>query len=482
MQIVQKLAGYTLGRADLVRRAMSKKKAAVMEQERKNFVYGNEAEGVPGCISRGIPERTANKIFDDMTDFAKYAFNKSHAAAYAVVSYQTAWLKYYYPVEFMAALMTSVIDNPSKVAEYILTCRSMGIEILPPDINEGYAGFSVSGGKIHYGLSAIKSIGRSVIDAIVAERKENGAYTGLKDFIARLGTKEVNKRTMENFIKAGALDSLEGTRKQKMFVYAQMMDEAARERKTSITGQMSLFDLVEDEEAKASWEIQMPEVGEYDQSERLSFEKEVLGVYLSGHPLQECEERWRRAVSHTSADFMQDEETGSTKVTDGERAVIGGIISARSVKLTKTNKQMAYLSVEDLLGTVEVIVFPRDYENNAGMLEQDAKVFVQGRVACEDDRPSRLICEKIIPFEQEKKELWIQFADREAFSKQEVAMLNTMKAYEGDIPVVAYLGKEKQWKKYPANRNIELQEPLLNALKQQFGENNIKIRTVKVMG
>ena len=280
--------------------------------------------------------------------------------------------------------MTSVIDNPSKVAEYILTCKSMGIAILPPDINVGYAGFSVSEKGIHYGLSAIKSIGRSVIEAIVAERKENGSYKNLKDFISRLSNKEVNKRTIENFIKAGALDSLDGTRKQKMHVYVQIMDEAAREKKTSMTGQMTLFDFV-DEDVKASLEIKMPNVGEFDQSEKLSFEKEVLGVYLSGHPLEECEERWRKAISHTAADFLLDEETGTTKVFDGEKAIIGGIISAKSVKLTKTNKQMAYLTIEDLLGNVEVIVFPRDYENNSAALVEDSKVFVQGRVSSEDD-------------------------------------------------------------------------------------------------
>ena len=376
--------------------------------------------------------------------------------------------------------MTSVIDNPSKVAEYILNCKSMGIAILPPDINVGYAGFSVSEKGIHYGLSAIKSIGRSVIEAIVAERKENGIYTSLKDFISRLSNKEVNKRTIENFIKAGALDSLEGTRKQKMHVYVQIMDEAAREKKTSMTGQMSLFDFV-DEDVKASLEIKMPNVGEFDQSEKLSCEKEGLGVYLSGHPLEECEARWRKAISHTAADFLLDEETGTTKVFDGEKAIIGGIISAKSVKLTKTNKQMAYLTIEDLLGTVEVIVFPRDYENNSAALVEDSKVFVQGRVSCEDDKPSRLICEKIIPFDQEKKELWIQFADIKTFEQQEVKMLNSIKAYEGDVPVVAYLAKEKQWKKYPANRNIALSDSLIDALKRQFGENNIKVRTLKAL-
>ncbi len=380
----------------------------------------------------------------------------------------------------MAALMTSVIDNPSKVAEYILNCRQMGIAILSPDINVGYAEFSVSDQGIHYGLSAIKSIGRAVIESIVAERKENGVYTSLKDFIFRMNGKDINKRIIENLIKAGALDCLDGTRKQKMLIYIKLMDDAARDKKNSLTGQLSLFDFV-DEDVKASMELKMPDVGEFDQSERLAFEKEVLGVYLSGHPLQECEERWRKAISHTSADFVLDEETGATKVIDGEKAIIGGIISEKSVKLTKTNKQMAYLTIEDLLGTVEVIVFPRDYENNAAALERDAKVFVQGRVSCEDDKPSRLICEKVIPFEQEKKELWIQFADKETFANQEVRMLNSLKAYEGDVPVVAYLAKEKQWKKYPANRNVELTDTLIGALKLQFGENNIKVRTLKAL-
>ncbi len=479
MQIVQKLAGYTLGRSDLVRRAMSKKKASVMEKERKNFVYGNKEEGVPGCIWNGIPERVANKIFDDMTDFAKYAFNKSHAAAYAVVAYQTAWLKYYYPVEFMAALLTSVIDNPSKVAEYILNCRAMGIDILPPDINEGFSGFSVSEKGIHYGLSAIKGIGRPVIEALVTERKAGGKYTSLKDFISRLTSKEVNKRTIENFIKAGALDSLEGTRKQKMLIYVQIVDQVAQEKKNSMTGQMSLFDFV-DEDVKASMEIQFPKVGEYEQSEKLAFEKEVMGVYLSGHPLREHEEHWRKNISHTSADFQLDEELGRTKVSEGEKAIIGGLISEISVKLTKTSKQMAYLTVEDLLGTVEVVVFPRDYEVNRAFLETDAKVFIYGRAACEDDKPSRLICEKITPFTQVKQELWIQFEDMAAFTAQEVKLLNTLKPYEGNCAVVVYLAKEKQMKKYPANRNAELADGLLKSLKKQFGEDNIKVRVLKL--
>ena len=286
MQIVMKLAGYDLGRSDLVRRAMSKKKADVMAKEREYFVYGNKELNVPGCIARGINERVANKIFDDMTDFAKYAFNKSHAAAYTIVSYQTAWLKYYYPVEFMAALMTSVIDNPTKVAEYIMECRKMNIQLLPPDINEGERDFSVSNGRIRYALSAIKSVGRSVIDSIVRERSENGPYMSLKDFIERLSGKEVNKRTVEGFIKAGALDGLHATRKQLMIVYAGVMDQVSQDRKKSMTGQMTLFDFVSEEE-KVNYDVRYPDVGEYDKETKLAYEKEVLGVYISGHPLQE---------------------------------------------------------------------------------------------------------------------------------------------------------------------------------------------------
>ena len=278
MQIVRDLAGYTLGRSDLLRRAMSKKKAAVMEKERKTFVYGDEETGVPGCIKNGIDEQTANKIYDEMIDFAKYAFNKSHAAAYAVVSYQTAWLKYYYPVEYMAALMTSVIDNPTKVAEYIYVCRQMGIRILPPDINKGEADFSVDGGDIRYGLAAIKSIGRPVIRAIVNDRKELGEFRNLEDFITRISSRELmNKRLVENLIKAGALDVLGGTRKQFMSIYIQIVDHMQQEKKNSMVGQMSLFDMVS-EEQKEEFQIRMPDVGEYTKENLLGFEKEVLGV------------------------------------------------------------------------------------------------------------------------------------------------------------------------------------------------------------
>ena len=473
MQIVRNLAGYTLGRSDLVRRAMSKKKAAVMEKERQNFVYGNEEEGVPGCIANGISEQTANKIYDDMIDFAKYAFNKSHAAAYAVVSYQTAFLKYYYPVEFMAALMTSVIEMPTKVAEYIQVCRQMNIKILPPDVNRGAYGFSVDNGAIRYGLSAIKSVGRPVINALVEEREANGEYRSLKDFIERL-TGTVNKRAIENFIKAGALDCLEGNRRQKMLVYGQIVDSIAQEKKNSFAGQMSLFDLVSDEEKK-EYEIRMPDVEEYDKEMILAFEKDVLGIYLSGHPLERYRNIMEKMISAKTTDFQPDEESGIPKVYDGQKVIIGGMITEKTIKYTRNNKVMAFLTVEDLLGTVEIVVFPRDYEKWQSMLNEDARVFVQGRVNAEDDKPSKLILEKVRAFEDMPRELWIQFKDKAEYAEKEQELLETLKGYAGVSAVVIYLKDVNAMKRLPAGYHARISDSLTGELRKKYGESNVKV-------
>ena len=399
MQIVRDLGGYTLGRSDLVRRAMSKKKQSVMEKERANFIYGNEEEGVPGCVSKGISEQVAGGIYDDMMDFAKYAFNKSHAACYAVVALQTAYLKYYYPVEFMAALMTSVIDNSKKVSEYILTCRSMGIQLLPPDINEGESGFSVSEGKIRYALTAIKGVGRPVIDAIVEERRQRGPFTNLKDFISRTVDADVNKRAIENFIKAGALDGLGGTRKQFMSVYVQIADHISKDKKSNLAGQISLFDIAEDSQ-KDAFDIKMPDVGEYSKEMLLGFEKEVLGIYLSGHPLEEWQELWQKYATATTNDFALDEETGQAKVEDQKNVILGGMIADKTIKYTKNDKVMAFLNLEDLVGNVEVVIFPKDYEKYSTLLLEDAKIFIKGRASVEEDKDAKLICEQIVSFEE----------------------------------------------------------------------------------
>lgn len=474
MQIVRDLAGYTLGRSDLVRRAMSKKKTHVMEEERKNFVYGNEEQGVKGCIANGISEQTANKIYDEMIDFAKYAFNKSHAAAYAVVAYQTAYLKYYYPVEFMAALMTSVKDNTAKVSEYIQTCRSMNLAILPPDINEGEGDFSVANGAIRYGMNAIKSIGAPVVRAIVKERECGGRYRSLKDFIDRVGSREVNKRAVENLIKSGALDCLDGNRRQKMIVYPMIMDQAAQERKSSIEGQMSLFDFASAEQ-KQEFEIRMPNVPEFGKEELLAFEKEVLGVYVSGHPLEEYEEKWRKNISAVSTDFIYDEETGETKLADGAHVMIGGMLTDKTVKFTKNNKTMAFLTIEDLYGTTEVIVFPRDFEKYRDLLTDDAKVFVRGRVSAEEEKNGKLICESIYSFSDARKELWLQFAGKEDYAAAEKQVYDLLRTSEGRDAVVIYISGIKAVKRLSANWNVSVDALDLEQFYLAFGEKNVKV-------
>jgi len=446
-----------------------------MQKERQIFVYGDKETNVPGCVANGIDEKTANKIYDEMIDFAKYAFNKSHAAAYAVVSYQTAYLKYYYPVEFMAALMTSVIENPPKVAEYIYSCRQMSIQLLPPDINAGVANFSVDDGKIRYGLAAIKGVGKPVIEAIVADRKDFGPFKNLEDFISRLSVKEVlNKRVIENFIKAGALDGLGGTRKQFMSIYVQIADHVNQEKKYAMTGQLTLFDLADDEQ-KQDFEIKLPNVGEYSKENRLAYEKEVLGVYISGHPLEEYEDKWRRAISATTADFQPDEETGQTKVHDGAKEIVGGMIVDKTVKNTRNNQMMAFLTLEDLLGTVEIVVFPRDYEKNRPLLEVDNKIFVRGRVSEEDEKASKLICERIMPFEQTKKELWIQFPSKAAFLEEEQTVYGYLADSEGEDEVVIYCQAERAVKRLPRNRSISIEPAVLSRLMNYFGEKRVKV-------
>ena len=473
MQIVRELAGYTLGRSDLVRRAMSKKKASVMAKERQNFVYGNVEEGVPGCIANGISEEIANKIYDEMTDFAKYAFNKSHAAAYAVVSYQTAYLKYYYPVEFMAALMTSVVEMPNKVAEYISVCRQMGIRILPPDINHGVYGFSVDNGSIRYALSAIKSIGRPVIEGIVREREEHGEYTSLKTFIER-NIDQINKRVVENLIKAGALDCLEGNRNQKMTVYTQIIDSINQDKKHTMAGQLSLFDIAPEEDKK-EFEIRMPQTAEYPKETILTFEKEVLGIYLSGHPLERYRNMMEKMISAKTSDFQPDDETGIPEVYDNQKVIVGGMITDKTIKYTKNNKVMAFLTVEDLVGTVEVVVFPRDYEKCQMFLNEDARLFIQGRVSAEDDKASKLILEKVRLFDDMPRELWLQFESREEYAKAETGLVDDLMESRGNSTVVIYLKDVKAMKKLPPAYQVHIEDSWLERMCKKYGSSNVKI-------
>ena len=378
-------------------------------------------------------------------------------------------------IVIMAALMTSVIDNSTKVAEYIQVCRQMGIAVLPPNVNDGYAGFSVSGKDIRYGLSAIKSIGRPVIDALVQERTENGRFKSLKDFIDRMSGREMNRRAVENFIKGGAFDDLGGTRKQFMQVYGKLMDQITNDRKTTMAGQMSLFDMVAPEEKK-QFEIRLPDCGEFSREEMLAMEKEVLGIYVSGHPLQEYEAKWRKNITKTTGDFVLDEESGTARgITDDEKAMIGGIITAKNVKYTKQNKAMAFLTVEDLYGSVEVIVFPREYERYHLLMQEEQKVFIRGRVSAEEDKNGKLICEKIYSFDDARRELWIQFADRETFEQQENETLALLSGSDGQDQVVIYLAKEHAMKRLGANMTVFANNELVNELNKKLGEKNIKV-------
>ena len=486
MQIVQKLAGYTMGQADNIRRAMSKKKQYVIDAERKNFVYGNAEQGIKGCVANGISEKAANSIYDSMVDFAKYAFNKSHAAAYAVISVQTAWLKYYYPVEFMAALMTSVIDNSAKAAEYLNHCKELDIDVLPPDINAGWGEFTAEGPNVRYGLYAIKSLGRPVIDKIVEERKIGGPYRTLQDFIERVAERDVNKRAVENLIKAGACDSLDGTRKQMTFVYASMIDQVTSKKKSSITGQMTLFDFAS-EEQKADYEIQYPDVGEFPKEMLLGFEKEVLGIYLSGHPLEEYTEKIRKNINAVASDFaLMEAEEGNldamkngaesqVKVKDNQHVIVGGLIAEKKVTFTRNNKAMAYITIEDLTGTVEVIIFPRDYEKYQRYLNTDEKVFVVGHASVEDDKDGKIICERIVPFDETNCELWFQFATIEAYKEKEQVLMDILRDSDGNDEVVIYVANPRAIKRLGKNQTIGVNEELLQILTKYFGEKNVKV-------
>ena len=471
MQIVRDLAGYSWGRSDLVRRAMSKKKAYVMEQERKNFIYGNPDEGVKGCVNNGIDEKVAGKIYDDMIDFAKYAFNKSHAACYAVVSFQTAYLKTYYPVEFMAALMTSVIDNTSKVEGYIYACKQMNIGILPPDVNESQMEFTVENGKIRFAMAAIKSLGRPTIQAILKERGENGSFISMQDFVTRM-SHALNRRAIENFVKAGAFDTFGHTRKSMMIVSESMLDSAIKHNKDSMTGQMSLFDFAAEEDKKA-FEIRIPDVAEYTKEELLGYEKEILGVYVSGHPLDEYTGMVNKYITNVSSDFEVDDELGETKARDGAIATIGGLITEKTIKTTKKGQLMAFLTVEDVVGTVEVVVFPNSFTANRVVIDHAEKVFVTGKVQANVDENAKLICDKVVDFASIPRKLWIRFASLSDYEDKKDELYGILYNSDGKDTVVIYCTKENKRLTLPASRTIRVDSELIQKLQSMYGEKNV---------
>lgn len=494
MQIVMELAGYSLGRSDLVRRAMSKKKADVMMKEREYFIFGNEEMGVPGCINNGISEEIANKIFDEMTDFAKYAFNKSHAAAYAVVAYQTAYLKCYYPYDFMAALMTSVKDNTKKLATYIDACRKGNIKLLPPDVNKGEGDFSVSDNAVRYGLSAIKSIGIGVVNSILRERAENGLFKDLKDFIERMTGKDVNKKSVENFIRAGAFDGFNVKRSQMMAVYSGLMENASREMKSRITGQMNLMDFLGGADSGAGGEesdsgfdsafgVSYPDIPEFSKEEMLSGEKEILGIYVSGHPLDEYKDVIDKSKTAVSLDFFMDEETGQTGVMDNHDYYLCGIVDSVTTKITKNNENMAFLTLLDTLGTVEVIVFPRVFETYRRLIYSGSKVIIKGRAQITEEE-GKLIASEIKNLDelgkeqlQRSKEVWVLFENLDDYKENEQSLNQLLMDYKGFANVNVQLREEKSMKRLGIK--VDPSSGVVDALKLEYGIDRVIARDIK---
>ena len=473
MQIVRDLAGYSYGQSDLLRRAMSKKKDSVMKEERKNFVYGDESKGIPGCVANGVSEQVANKIYDKMIDFAKYAFNRSHAAAYAFITYQTAYLKYYYPKEYMAALLTSVMSNTGKVSEYILSGKEMGIAILPPDVNEGEGSFTAASGGIRYGMSAIKGLGENVTDAIVRDREERGPYKSLTDLIERLAG-SINKKGLEALIKSGALDGLSGSRREKMAVYEQVLDSISHEKHSKMAGQLSLFDIAPKDDLSAL-EVKMPELGEFDVETKLAFEKEMLGVYLSGHPLESYQDMLKSVCNASSLDFAYDEEEGMVNVAPGKDYILGGIASVVNIKLTRNNQRMAFITLEDLVGSVEVIVFPRDFEKYRELIEEGRKYIISGKASLEENDAAKLIAGKIIPFEEVPREVWLQFENKAELEKVEDELNKIFEGNKGNARVMLYCREERQVKRVNTVRGISYAEAVIDELKHKLGCDNVKI-------
>lgn len=475
MQIVRDLAGYSMGRSDLVRRAMSKKKTEVMEKERKNFVYGNEKEGIPGCVARGIPESIANHIYDEMIDFAKYAFNKSHAACYAVVAYQTAYLKHYYPAEFFAALMTSFMDNMQKTSEYIEIARDMGLEILPPDVNLAAVGFSVQDGRIRYGLSAVKGVGRTAAEQLISERR-NLPFKDYEDFVARASKRGINKRAIESFIGAGALDCFSGNRHEKLAVLESIISHYTKERKDSFAGQLSLADLLgEDSEEAVEFRISMPRLSELPDSELLQMEKEALGIYLSGHPLDSDKELLKSCTNASTSDFRFDTEEGNQRLRDGQKVTVGGILTELKLKTTRKNEQMAFLTLEDRQGSIEITVFPRSYESFRSELKQNQRLLISGRVQQSDEQDAKLIFEGAMLFSEVPGELWLQFSELSYYKEKESRVNDIIAKSPGASRVCIYLQKEKGVKRLGQNETVSLSPELIAEMSKELGEKNVKV-------
>jgi DNA polymerase-3 subunit alpha len=468
MQIVREIGGYSLGRADLVRRAMSKKKMDVMQKERLHFTEG--------ALGNGVSKEIADKLFDEMIDFASYAFNKSHAAAYAVIAYQTGWLKYYYPTEFMAAMLNSYIGSSSRVSRYIDDCKSMKIDVLPPDINESNVRFSVINKKIRFGLCAIKNVGSGIIKDVTDERKENGNYRSFIDFCERTSKLDINKRCVESLIKAGSFDSMNKNRAQLMAVFEKIIDGINNTRKRNVEGQVSMFEMNSaGKEQSGLADYKFPDIKDYPQKMMLAMEKEMLGLYISGHPLDNFKDEILEKTTVSSMDLYTDEENeNSKKINDGMNVTVGGIVTNRTIKTTKNNKTMAFIEIGDFGGTMEIVVFPEIYERNKMILIEDNIIYIKGSINMKEEEQAKIIANTIYPVKKEiRKTLCIKI-DEELEEERFLSLKALLNYFSGNSKCIIAVDKNGRTMKNDSYY-VDINDNLLNELIFKFGKENIKL-------
>ncbi len=482
LEIVRTLAGYSLGKADRMRRTISKKKAEQMKIERRNFIYGSEDGDIPGCIKNGIDEKTAIAIFDEINDFANYAFNKSHAAAYAFVAYQTAYLKTFYPVEFMAALISSV-DDMDKINHYIANCKDMGIDRLPPDVNKSEDTFTVENGSIRFGLSAVKNVGRAMIINLVNERKSGGEFKSFSDFIDRMALKDMNKRALEGLIYCGAFDSMGIRRSQLLAVYEKALEGTARAARDNVAGQTSLFDMLDEPS-----EMEFPDIAELDSKTKLKLEKQSTGMYFSGHPMEEYTDKIKKLTKYNISDVLtsvrRDDEgnyhAAEGGIKDGDMIIICAAIASRKNKTTRANAQMAFLTLEDVYGSVECIVFPKTLSEYSSILQEDNLVAVSCRLSIREDEEPKLLMQSAQPIDaacadrKEPKRLYIKLGTRDGAALKKIE--EALAPYRGDMEVRLFFADTKKMAAAPRRLWFNGAVNALNDLKSIFGDDNVKIK------
>ena len=480
IQIFQQLGGYSLGQADMVRRAMSKKKVKDIEKERATFLHGDPSRNIAGCAANGIPEDVAQSIYDEIYDFANYAFNKAHAVCYAVVAYQTAWFKYHYPKEYMAALLTSVLDSSDKVAEYIGECREWNIELLPPDVNESEADFTVSQGGIRFGLVALKGVGRNVINGLLEERTQNGPFTDFMNFCDRMFDRDLNRRVVESLIKSGAFDQMGCRRSQLMEVYGQVLDGIAASRKRNLEGQLDLFGLGGGEEAQSSMpEFRLPDLPEYTPQERMAMEKEVTGLYLSGHPMDAYRETARAMGAVTIASILSDfdREDGPASYRDGQQVIVAGVISTYKTRTTRNNTLMAYVTLEDDTASMELLCFARVLNESGGYIRENSAVMASGRISVRDEKEPQLMVDAIRPLgdldgkvQGKQERLWLRLPSREDPRMRKIKL--ALSFFPGESQAVLYF---EDCKKRVGTR-CAIHPALIEDLKERLGEENVVVQ------